>query len=429
MKKRVLWIVNILLPEPSEALGLAKINHGGWLTGYINNLKKTDCEVFIICPSEQVSRIMKVEEDNTYYFVLPSNKLTCMEFERIIQEISPDLIHIHGTEYSHSLEMARAAKNLNVKAVVSIQGLMCECEKHYLDGIPGKYKNHIACKKIIKKALNIIHLEPQFLLLDKKEFAKKAEKEKETLNLVGHVIGRSNWDKKHSNLINNALTYYKVNEILREEFYTEDRWSYADCEKHSIFLSQANYPIKGLHVFIQALAVVKTKYPDVKAYLGGFKPFTLNNKLLDSLAYLFFEYKRLIKSQIKKYDLADNIEYTGVLDANQMKKRYLKSNVFVSASSIENGSNSVSEAMMLRVPIIASEVGGVDSVFNYGIDGLSYKFEDYQTLAEHILTMFELKDKVSVYTDKALIYANKTKDPQTNIQDLLNTYDSIITQH
>ncbi len=428
MKKyKILWIVNILLPAASEILGFEKTNYGGWLSGYLDNLKNSNCEFYVICPSDIVKQIEKISNENITYFVVPKNKLTQDTFEEIIKNVSPNLIHIHGTEYPHSLEMARAAKKANIKAVVSIQGLMCECEKHYDAALPKKYLKNLMIKRIIKKGFNKINLYPQFILTEKEYFNYGAQIEAETLNLVEHVIGRSNWDKLHTNRINKKLSYYKVNENLRNEFYTTDSWNYNTCEKHSIFISQSNYPIKGFHILVEALNIVVKKYPETKVFIGGFEPPNLNNKILDTVIDMLFEYQTYVKNKIKKYGLKKNIMRLGNLDVDKMKQAYLNANVFISASSIENGSNSVSEAMMLKVPVITSEVGGVGSVFRYGVDGLSYEFADYETLAKHIETIFELKEKVNVYTDNAYEYAKKEKDVKSNIFDLLAAYNTIIS--
>ena len=62
--------------------------------------------------------------------------------------------------------------------------------------------------------------------------------------------------------------YYHNNEVLRKSFY-DGKWSFDNCEKHSIFISQATTPIKGLHIMLRAMPLIKKKYPDVKLYVAG----------------------------------------------------------------------------------------------------------------------------------------------------------------
>lgn len=47
-------------------------------------------------------------------------------------------------------------------------------------------------------------------------------------------------------------TYYPMNETLRSNFYTA-QWNREQCIPHSIFLSQGDYPIKGLHYMLLAM--------------------------------------------------------------------------------------------------------------------------------------------------------------------------------
>ena len=169
------------------------------------------------------------------------------------------------------------------------------------------------------------------------------------------------------------MTYHFNNETLRDEFY-EGEWNYSDCEKHSIFCSQGHYPIKGIHLVIEALNRIVKDYPDAHLYIGG----------KDYLSLPFYKqssYGKYLVSLIKQYGLEKNVSFTGFLNAEQMKNRYLKSNVFVSASSIENSPNSLGEAMLLGVPCISSQVGGVHNMMTHAIEGYTYPADEIYMLA------------------------------------------------
>ena len=70
-----------------------------------------------------------------------------------------------------------------------------------------------------------------------------------------------------------------------------------------------------------------------------------------------------------------------------MCNRYLKSNVFVCPSAIENSPNSLGEAQLLGVPCVASYVGGSMDMMIGNEDNL-YRFEEVEVLAQKICNIF-----------------------------------------
>ena len=92
---------------------------------------------------------------------------------------------------------------------------------------------------------------------------------------------------------------------------------------------------------------------------------------------------------IEKYELGKNIEFTGLLNENQMIERLLKTNVFILPSAIENSSNSLGEAMLLGLPCIASNTGGTMDILKHKEEGLLYPYTEPAILAEYIGRFFE----------------------------------------
>ena len=56
-----------------------------------------------------------------------------------------------------------------------------------------------------------------------------------------------------------------------------------------------------------------------------------------------------------------------------MCEQYLKANVFVLPSAIENSPNSLGEAMMLGTPTVVSDVGGVKNMIDHEKEGYVYQ--------------------------------------------------------
>ena len=82
------------------------------------------------------------------------------------------------------------------------------------------------------------------------------------------------------------------------------------------------------------------------------------------------------------------MQFTGSLREDQMIAEYLNAHLFICPSSIENSPNSLGEAQLLGVPVIASYVGGVPDMVTHGETGLLYRFEEVEMLAEGIRNLF-----------------------------------------
>ncbi|OKP57838.1 glycosyl transferase family 1 [Bacillus cereus] len=353
---------------------------------------------------------------NYYSFPRVRNKNSNEKNEyltKIIKQVKPDIIHIFGTEYAHTLDMVSICKEENLNVVISIQGLVSIYAKHYMACLPGKIQKRFTFRDFIKQ---------DNLIQQQKKFEKRGDLEIEAIRQTKHVIGRTTWDKACTTQINPNVQYHFCNETLREEFY-KHTWSLDNCQEYSIFVSQGSYPIKGLHFVIEAMPLVLRKYPNAKLYIGG-QDITKSNTFGDKLKIT--SYGKYIKELILKYKLQENVEFTGVLNEEQMCERYLRSNVFVCPSSIENSPNSLGEAMILGLPCIASDVGGVSDLLVHGQEGFIYQTDAPYMLAYYINEIFSRKERASDLAKKARRRAMITHNRTENTQKIISIYENII---
>ena len=91
-------------------------------------------------------------------------------------------------------------------------------------------------------------------------------------------------------------------------------------------------------------------------------------------------YEKYLASLVKKYQLADKICFLGDLSAARMRQAFLDANVFALTSTLENSPNSLGEAMLLGVPSVAANVGGVPNLMTHGTEGLIYKPGDRKSV-------------------------------------------------
>lgn len=414
----VLWITNILLPEARSLLDGQKDlkSSGGWILGAASGLiENPNTCLSIATVSNLVSELKVLRGENIVYYVLPlgrGNVRYNREYEslwlQVRDMVKPDIVHLHGSEFTHGLAYVNACGTDNV--VLSIQGLRSVLEDYYFQGL-SKWE-------VLKNTTIHDIIKCDGLIAGYHENKELSKTEVELIQKVKHIIGRTSWDKAHTWAINPKATYYFCNETLRPEFYSGELWSYDRCQKHAIFLSQAANPIKGLHQLLKAMPIILQHFPDTQVRIAGYD-IIRNNIKCRSLRVS--GYGKILGKYIERYHLQKHITFTGNLNADEMKREYLNANVFVMPSSIENSPNSLGEAQILGAPHVASYVGGACDMMVGNEENL-YRFDDYTMLAEKVCRIFENKDKQVNMSDSAVMRHN----PEINTKQLLTIYSKII---
>ncbi len=334
-------------------------------------------------------------------------------FRRELQSFQPDVIHIWGTEYGHTLAMVNAARALGMekRVVVSIQGLCAYVPRHHNEGIP---------QWVIHSSSLRDFLRHDNLAQQAKTYAKRGILEVEALRKVHHVIGRTEWDRACTGQINPKAVYHTCNETMRATFYS-GTWHYAECRKHQIFAPNWEDPSKGFHYLLEALHLLLDKYPDTEVFVTGssYYPSSLKNRLR---ARAHHKYLARLTDQ---YGVKDKIHFTGYLTAEQMKREFLCSNVYVLPSTVENSPNTVCEAMLLGVPCVSADVGGLMKMMKHGEEGFVYQSTAPYMLAYYIDRVFQMGAEAEKMGLAAQAHARKTHAPDTNLRTLLEIYREV----
>ena len=409
---RVLWLCNGMPPIFAAELNRPDMAVGGWMSGMLNSLSDMEGISIAVCfPVSGEKDIKHGSVSGIGYYALPQRIVDPTKynpdmeayFEKILLDEKPDLIHIWGTEFPHTLSMVKTCEKQGLidRVVINIQGLCSVIAKHYYASLP--------CN-IIKRHTFRDFIRHDNIYEQKRKFELRGEFEVRALKKVKHVIGRTVWDFSCTKQINPSVNYHFCNEILRDEFY-KHTWDIEKCEKHSIFISQGSYPIKGLHYMLEALPLILRNFPDAHIYIAG-GDITKCGSLKDKLR--ISSYAKYIKDMIYKYHLEDKVTFTGSLDEQQMCSRFFKSHVFVSASSIENSPNSLCEAMILGVPCVSSNVGGVADLMEHEKEGFLYQHDAPYMIAHYVCKVFDDDKLASDISKAAQDKARKTNDPKTN---------------
>lgn len=112
-----------------------------------------------------------------------------------------------------------------------------------------------------------------------------------------------------------------------------------------------------------------------------------------------------------------------------MVEQCFKANVFVSSSTIENSSNSITEAMMVGTPVIASYVGGTPSLIEHKKTGFLYPCDASYLLAYYVISIFE-DDEMAIRLSHNAYHVMKMRHDREKILHQLRTiYDEIMKKY
>jgi glycosyltransferase involved in cell wall biosynthesis len=388
----------------------------GWVEEVVNYLSCGN-EIFFAC-FWPVKEYMEKKNQNITYGIIPSasadlkeiNEKLCNCIKKIYTSFEPDIVQIFGTEYRWTTE---ALKIINPqRVVIHITGLVGRCAEHYYGGLPESTVRNTTLRDMLKGGMRA----------GKRSFETAGRYEKESLMLAKNVIGRTDWDRACVTQINDKITYYHCDEMLRGAFY-EHQWQPDKCEKHRIFVSAGNYPLKGIHKLIEAMALIKKKYPQARLAVAG-NDITKYETLKDKISIT--SYGKYIKKLIRGNGLEEAVTFVGQQDTDGMLKQYLQAHIFVLPSAIENSSNSLSEAMMLGMPCVASCVGGTQNLLRDREEGYIYPFEESYMLAYYIMHLFENDDEAVKMGMKAREHALETHNREKICRRLTEIYQDIL---
>ena len=421
---KVLWFsVTPVLSGEVEFESDNGFNGGGWIDSLLKYMPVQVGELEIyVCYLKWGIAEMKMKKSSVRegitYVVVPSASPYMDKFSEqmskdifaIYQEVKPDIVHLFGTETVNTNNVIKIVGK--EKCLISLTGLISFYSKHYFAEIYQEMRKNITLRDLYKGSI----------FKNYKKFCKNAETEVDTLEYAKYVTGRTSWDYAGSKLVNSELKYYFCNENLRDSFY-EHIWKYEECEKYSIFASSSASPLKGFHKLLDALPYVLKKYPQTKVYVTG-EDCVEFGSLYERMKRT--GYQKFLASKIKKMNLENVIQFTGPLSEKQMADRCVKSNVYVLASCIENSPNSLCEAMLMGVPSVAANVGGVSNLIISGEEGFTYPFSESYTLAYRIMQLFEDVDLCRKFSQKARCRAMERHDRMKNAETMKRIYQNIL---
>ncbi len=401
---RVLWF------SPTSSLYEQKIrghNGGGWISALerelqcVENLKLAIAFDYMV---ETEARII----DNTYYYpiYIKHSKLSSRESRRstllskateIISQFKPDVIQLFGSESWYGL----LTNYTDIPIVVHMQGsLPSYYNARYPVGI-SVWNRIFSFKTTLMQKIMAHRCD--------RTFRYNALQEEKTLKANKYFVGRTHWDRAIVEFYNPDALYFHCEEMIRTSFMESDEhWKYRNDGKIRIISTISSPLYKGVDV------VLKTA------------------RLLKEVAKVNFEWNIYGISEsdfvescygIKAMDV--NVNYQGVVSSEILTAKLLESTIYVHPSYIDNSPNSVCEAQLLGVPVIAVNVGGLATIVKDGITGYLVPANDPVMLASYIVNANNEASLTTLSLNERNVAHNR-HNPQTIINKLLSIYRSII---
>ena len=326
------------------------------------------------------------------------------DYLKIIDEVNPDVIHIHGTENSFLCILGKT----KTPVVISIQGNLTVYKHKFFTGFHGKYLNYKNQKTSIKS-----------ILFGKNSFSKgynimkkMSDIEQQHLKSALHIIGRTDWDKRITRVLAPNSFYHNGNEILRDGFYKK-KWDnvYKDG-KIVLFTTNGDNYYKGFETICHSISLLNDLNYEVEWRVAGVSKNSLINKITK---------KHLGSNYPERGSVL-----LGSLDEDALIKNLQESHIYIMPSHIENSPNNLCEAMILGMPCIATFSGGTASMLLDREEGILVQDGDPWVMAGAIIELIKDKNNAKQMGKKARMTALVRHDKKNIVNELINNYEVVI---
>lgn len=400
-KIRVLWFSGLTTGHTPDGKPLT---HGGWITELQKRLNASGTvELAIAFP--HTDTLFRQNIDGITYYALTKEtgkwaslsrflffdrqeNAELQKMMRVIDDFKPDLIQVFGTEGVFGL----IASHIQTPTVIHIQGLMIP----YMNAwFPPHYSQN-----------DVKGYKKRWLF---RVASYQARREKRILENCRFIMGRTEWDKNLTRLFSPQSTYFHCDEMLRGAFYDASYIPKSGCCDKLQLLSVISTPLyKGHDLILKTAQLLKEELKvDFEWKVYGVWDMTLHEK----------------KWQISGPEYG--IRFMGRVSAEELQKCMQESDIYIHPSYIDNSPNSICEAQLMGLAVLACNVGGVPSLIRNEVDGILLPANDPFQLAMQIV---RLKEDVQLYRmigENGRNTALARHNPDKILQDLVNIYKLI----
>lgn len=169
------------------------------------------------------------------------------------------------------------------------------------------------------------------------------------------------------NVVPNGVNLNNFNNVYRD--YDFRRRFAMDNEKIILFMGRLVYE-KGIQHLIAAMPKILDHYHDTKLVIAG------KGGMLDEL-----------KAEAEHLGISQKVYFAGYLNSKDVQKMYRCADVSVFPSTYEPFGIVALEAMLAGVPVVVSDIGGLNEIVEHGVTGMKSYAGNPNSLADSILTL------------------------------------------
>ena len=391
---KIVWLAqyNVSTLQPELKLNRVVVQHS---SSWIHSLSEIlalnkEVQLHIITHSQLIDETQVIKKNGICFHVIkysfpftkkgfpnyfPYDKLTGYHHftkiaRKIIDEIKPDIIHVHGTEGGYFNPTSKT----NVPCIISIQGII------------SKY----------------IKIEPTLAGFLQIPYERRAIRNSRYFGC------RTNFDYDFVRRINKNAVIFDLPEAMNIVFY-KHQWK-RPSKLSLLFVGSVNKR-KGIEDLIHSLVKLKSIFPSILL------------KVIGSGMREYFDY---LNEFIKKHDLNENIVWLGSKLPGEVALELSQSSFFVLPSLMDNSPNCLAEAMAVGVPSIATRVGGIPSMVKDHIDGMLFDKHDVDGLVNIIQRLANDTELQNELSKNARAKAFERNYPPNVADKYMEVYKSLI---
>ena len=393
---RVLWFS----PTPSLYSSYSNShNGGGWISSLEQIVRSVNDISLGVAFKLDGQKPKNIIDDVTYYCI-DSKSNGVQKYIEIIDDFKPDIIQIFGSEN----EFGDICSHTDIPVVIHMQGCLPPYHNALFPVGMNKFDFLIGRGLTLRRRFMGWRSEPSF--------RHRAEREIDTSKACHYFMGRTEWDKALVSLFNPTAKYFHCEEALRDSFLNMDKhWAPSSQDKIKIISVISNPWYKGVDLILKTAKLLKQ-----------FTSMNFEWNVFGVSDIRFYEYKYGIFANNV------NVNIRGSVSKEVLVNELCNSSVYVHPSYIDNSPNSVCEAQLIGIPVLATNVGGIPSLVKDGETGFLFPANDPYMLAnliKMVVNDVSLSGKIS---SAEISVAKARHNPDSIKTTLLNVYNYILNE-